>query len=215
MINIYDLIYIYNMVEFLLKEVQEDCLAHGYGRKKWWADRLGIPPLTLSHWLARRQHPSGSHTLRIRETLDGFVKDDRAERWKNYLWNTYYTGWRVPQALLPDIILVVLSQHGLDSRTLGLLSRVVEHVPLIFPTVSSSLIENRIGWLLEVSGKRAPFAPVRSLSTQLFLEAGSRSQGLQHYLKRFQTKWGKKWRIYDCPLEEIKKSLPWPQNWNE
>lgn len=203
------------MLDILLQGVQKDCIAHGYGRKRWWASRLGVPPLTLSHWLAGRQHPSGAHALKIREMLDWLGQDDMAGRWKGYLWDSYYGGWRVPYQFLPDIIFVVLSRNRIDSRTLGLLSRIVEHVPVRLPMALSAPIQNRIGWLLEISGKKALFRPVRSVSTQVLLEAGFHSQGLERYLKRFQTKWGKKWRIYDSPLEKIKKSLPWPQSWNK
>lgn len=202
------------MLHVLLQEVQKDCITHGYGRKRWWAKRLGVPPLTLSHWLAKRQHPSGAHALKIRETLDWLEQNDMATRWKDYLWDSYYTGWRVPHQLMPEVILIILSRNGIDSRTLGLLSQVVEHVSITLPITSSALIQNRLGWLLEISKKVSPFNPIRSVPTQMLFQVGFHSSGLERYLKKFQTKWGKKWKVYDCPLEKIKKSLPWPQNWN-
>lgn len=203
------------MLNSLLQGVKKDCLAQGYGRKKWWADRLDVPPLTLSHWLAGRQRPSGEHSLEIRETLDWLQQDQMAGRWQDFLWDAYYAGEAIPKRLMPDLILLILSKNRVDSRTLALLSLITEKPTVNLPIAELPSIQNRIGWLLEVSGKKATFKPVRSVAVQSLLESASRSAGLEQYLKRFQTKIGKKWKIYDCPLEEIKKSLPWPRNWNE
>ncbi len=129
------------------------------------------------------------------------------------LWKSYYDQKRFPVYFLPNIILTILSRTELNSRLLALLSLIIQKVPLHFSIPSNLKLRNRLGWLLEISGKTASFSP--AVSTQNLLENTSRSEGMKKYFRNFQTSEGKKWKIYDCPLNQLKESLPWPQNWNE
>ncbi len=192
----------------LLKKLQKDCLVHGYGRKKWWADQLGIPPLTLSHWLAGRQQPNGNHALMIQEVLQENEKKYDGVVWKNYLWDTYYLGEKVPAKILPLIILNVLSLPTIDTRTLALLSRFVEKYHPIFETPLSAQNNNRLGWLIEISGQKAQFKPEQRRHNREILPLTSRSKAFRHYLEKQQTPLGKKWHLFDCPLDTTKASLP-------
>lgn len=192
----------------LLEELKKDLTQHGYGRRKWWADRLGIPPLTLSHWLADRQRPNGKNALAIRNILGQLEDDERRAIWKEYLWESYYSGEKIPKRILPVLILEILSLSTLDSRSLSLLSRLVEKERPRFPIPSQGRLKNRLGWLLAVSGQAVPFAPDLSLPSQSLLPSSLQSSQLEKYFRRFQTGLGKKWRIYDCPLDSIKASLP-------
>ncbi|MDO8519668.1 MAG: hypothetical protein Q7T11_05855 [Deltaproteobacteria bacterium] len=199
------------MLTELVRQVANDCAQHGYGRKRWWADKLQVPPLTLSHWLAGRQNPDGGHALAIKSYFDAKENDRRAEKSRLILWQSYYGHEKIPSFLLPNFILDALSKTSLDSRTLALLSVFVEHTDCPFEEPEGKL-KNRLGWLLEVSGRRAPFKPQKSSPRQDILESGLHSPRLKKYLRGFQTQWGKKWSISDCPLDEMKESLPWKRN---
>lgn len=196
------------MTTSMIGRLKQDCFIKGYGRKTWWAEQLGIPPLTLSHWLAGRQRPNGQHTLRIKEILDQEERDKQLEVWEDYLWDCYYGGQAIPTKILPAVILQVLSISSVDSRTLALLSRTVERERPTFDIPESGEFRNRLGWLLEVSEHKVPFLPDRSIKTQALLSLSSQSSGMKRYLNHYQTPSGKKWRIYDCPLDSLKRSLP-------
>lgn len=192
----------------VLRQIKSDCAHHGYGRKKWWADKFGVPPLTFSHWLAGRQKPNGKHALLMKEILDQNESNKRRKTWKENLWDCYYAGESIPSKILSGIILEILSMSCLDSRTLALLSHFVERekLTLTLEEPSSNRLKNRLGWLLEVSGQKAAFKPVRSPREILLPFSPGRPQ-LGKYLCRYQTAVGKKWRLYDCPLDQLKASL--------
>lgn len=192
----------------ILKQLQKDCANHGYGRKKWWADQLGIPPLTLSHWLAGRQQPNGTHALRIRDILQESEKKQEGTAWKNYLWDSYYLGEAVPVKILPLIILTVLSLPVIDTRTLALLSRLVEKHHPVIDSPTSSTLRNRLGWLLEVSGQKAPFKPEQLFHDRELLPLTSETREFRRYLKKQRTPLGRKWHLLDCSLDTTKASLP-------
>lgn len=191
----------------LIDEVRRDCASHGYGRKKWWADQLDIPPLTLSHWLAGRQQPNGAHALRIQEIFQKSKKNKEDTAWKNYLWDAYYLGETVPIRILPLIISNVLSLPTVDSRTLALLSRLVEKYRPTFEIPSMGAPKNRLGWLLEVSAQKAPFKPEQLPNDRAFLSLASKTREFLRYLKKQQTPLGRKWHLFDCPIEATKESL--------
>ena len=190
----------------LVKKLNRDCIQHGYGRKKWWADQLKVPPLTLSHWLAGRQSPSGTHALRILSILNQSKIDRSAEKWGQYLWDCYYQHQPLLINLLPDIILNVLSKSTIDSRTLALLSYFVEKNPLSFEVPEDPHLKNRLGWLLESSKKKAFFKPVKSSGNQSILNLPD-SPLTKKLLRRHQTSVGKKWKIYDCSLAKLRASF--------
>jgi len=191
-----------------MEDLKSDCSHHGYGRKKWWADQLGIPPLTLSHWLAGRQRPNGKNALGIRNILKQGEDDERRTIWKEYLWESYYGGEKISGKILPLVILEILSLSTLDSRSLGLLSRLVEQERPSFPIPHRGPLKNRLGWLLEISGQKTSISPDRSVPNQSLLPSSLQSASLAKHFLRFQTNLGKKWRVFDCPLGSIKASLP-------
>lgn len=197
------------MIKALFSHLEQDCQLHGLGRKKWWAHQLGIPPLTFSHWLAGRQQPNGEHTLHIKALLDQIEKDKALQGWKDLLWDSYYSHQIIPDKIFPMILFEVLSMSSLDSRTLALLSRYIEKGdPLQFPSTFPKQLINRIGWLLEVSGLKAPFLPDKSLKIDYLLQHSEGPSGLNQHIRHFRTSTGKRWKLYDCPLDPLKDSLP-------
>ena len=192
----------------LIKELKQDCASHGYGRKKWWANQLGIPALTLSHWLAGRQQPNGLHALTIQEILQKNKKGGEDTAWKNYLWDAYYLNEIIPIKILPLIILNVLSLPTVDPRTLTLLSHFVEKCHPTFEIPSMGGLKNRLGWLLEVSGQKASFKPDRLPHDQILLSLTSKTREFLRYLRKQQTSSGRKWYLFDCSLETTKALLP-------
>ena len=194
-------------MESLVHHLKLDCRRHGRGRKAWWARRLGVPPLTLSHWLAGRQAPNADHGLAIRDTLDQMEHEFHHQPWKDYLWDCYYLSQTVPAKILPLVILEVLLSPGLDTRTLALLSRFVERESPNLLEPRSGLLHNKVGWLLEVSGVKPKFHPDKSAPIQMLGRFSSLSPQLKRHLARYQTAIGKKWRVHDCSMKELKGSL--------
>lgn len=196
------------MGQMVIEKLKKDCLRHGYGRKKWWADLLGVPPLTLSHWIAGRQNPNGKNSLQILTLLKQVEKDTQGEAWKESLWDAYYSGQPIPSKILSMIILEILSLSGVDSRTLALLSRLIERFHPEISAPDKPGLKNRLGWLMEISGQKPHFAPYCAAGTQTLFKLFPQSGRLKKYLRHYQTPLGKKWRLYDCPLQSIKDSLP-------
>ncbi|MBI2335943.1 MAG: hypothetical protein HYU97_04190 [Deltaproteobacteria bacterium] len=194
------------MLSTLITQLNHDCIEHGYRRKKWWADQLKIPPLTLSHWLAGRQLPSGEHALKISSLLNQNRTDKKTEKWVQYLWDCYYKHQPLLTKLLPDIILNVLSKSTLDSRILALLSYFVKKYSPNFEIPVDLNLKNRLGWLLESSEKKVTFKPIKSVPNQLVLNLPL-SDTAKKFLRRYQTSIGKKWKIYDCPLAKLRASF--------
>ncbi len=192
----------------IIENLQKDCNFHGYGRKKWWANQLGIPPLTLSHWLAGRQKPNARHSMFIHEIFQQNEKEKELQIFKEYFWDCYYQGKPVPPKIFPAILLQILSSSLLDSRTLALLSRLVEKNQPTFEIPESGKIKNRLGWLLEISGQPTPFPVDRSINTQTLLHLSTKIPHFKKYSQQYQTQVGKKWRVYDVPLNTLKQSLP-------
>lgn len=189
----------------IVQKIQTDCNAHGRGRKAWWANRLGIPPLTLSHWLARRQSPSGTHALAIWEILEKQRQSQLARTLLDRLWRVHYNGEKIPSVLLPTIIDEIISCPILDSRSWALVSLFVgstKDVSWEIPTEPA--VRNRLGWLLAVSGTKAPWKVVGNVEPQCISpQLGAAGK----YFWKLQTGNGRRWRILDFPLDEMKKLL--------
>lgn len=189
-------------------EIKNDCESRGRGRKAWWARKLGVPPLTLSHWLAGRQRPNGRNAMAIREILTQIERGPARDRWEDYLWDSYYSKQEVPEKILPLVVLEMLEKPLLGVRTAALLIRLLMQRRLAFEAPSSGALRNRLGWLLEAAGRKATFHPNRSTKNQPVFLSPSREGSLNAYFRRNQTSIGRKWRIYDCALDETLKSIP-------
>lgn len=195
------------MTAELLKDLNSDCLQHGYGRKKWWADQLQVPPLTISHWLSKRQKPNGKNTLLIQNLLKNIENQKQTSHWVEALWDCYYSKQEAPPKFMGLVILEILSTPLLDSRTLALLSWFVEKQKLIFDVPQTDVLRNRLGWLLEISGIKSNFLPHHFSKPQPLLAFAEQSKALKKYLLSLQTPTGKKWQVFDCSLSSIKDSL--------
>ncbi len=196
-------------MEPIISAFTRDCTTQVRGRKKWWADRLEVPPLTISHWLSGRQRPNGTHALVIREILAEEEEEKKKRLWVEHLWDCYYSGQEIPSRILSTIILEILSLPAIESRTLALLLRLLEKQRPSFETVpSSAKMKNRLGWLLTAAGLSPAFHPDRKEKPQLILPSPAISQRLEKHFRRYQTPLGKQWRIYDCLLDTLKDSLP-------
>lgn len=191
----------------LLDEFKADCQEHGHGRKKWWASYLGVPPLTISHWLAGRQFPSGDRALAIQHALHQLQLDIEAKQWLTLLFDLHYQHITpYPTSLLPLVIPKILSASALDSRNLAFLSHLIERESPPLEPVGDPKLSNRLGWLLEISHCSASFPVNKGISMQHILKIGQ-SYNLSSYFKRHQTPHGKKWKILDCDLTQIKDSF--------
>jgi hypothetical protein len=188
------------VTDSVIKILEKDCRTHGRGRKAWWAKKLGVPPLTVSHWLHGRQNPNAQRTILIKEFFDANRNSNRRDKWKQILWDCYYQNVPIAPLILAAIVIEILSLPTIDSRTLALLSHLVERLPntteTLLPT-SDFVLDNRIGWLVETTGLQAAFEP----------NPFKKSQPLLAIPLSFQTRLGKKWHLIDCPLQPIKEQL--------
>lgn len=192
---------------WIIREILRDCRQHGWGRKKWWADALGVPPLTVSHWFANRQKPDGPHTSRIMQVLQQRQKDERVGKLAEQLWQLYSDGDSPPQVMFPLIVEDMLAATILDTRTLALLSLWVERVRISWQAPPSEAIGNRLGWFMEISSQKPQWQPNRHTSMQRIFASTHTGKSADIYWRRFQTRVGRKWKVWDCSLAEIKKSL--------
>lgn len=192
----------------ILTDIEQDCKTHGRGRKTWWAAKLGIPQLTLSHWLARRQNPNAKHLLAIQEVLNQGKHDEEANAWLSALIDTYYAGKISDcKSLLPLIIPKILSAN-LDSRGLAFLSWIVEREKIKFSPCDNDELRNRLGWMMELARLSPSFPVSRTAKTQNILRlTHTASPMLKKHLKAQQTPLGKKWKILDCDLTATKASF--------
>lgn len=188
--------------------VKADCALRGRGRKAWWARKLGVPPLTLSHWLAERQKPSGHNALAIRQILEQLDREKKYAPWEDCLWDCYYSKQDVPPKILPLIVMEILSKPVLAVRTTALIIRFLQKQRPSFEKPSSGVLRNRVGWLLETAKIDGSFRPDRSTEVQPLFLAPSSKGSLLSYFRRHQTPVGRRWKIFDCSLEETLKSIP-------
>lgn len=199
------------MITSLLNALEADCARSGHGRKKWWAAQLGIPPLTLSHWLRRRQLPNGLHALAIQQQLNQNDLDRDSRKWLQYLTTLYYDNAPCPPELLTLAIPQILSVSTLDVRSVALLSALIEKQGKVdFDLPTDPKLANRLGWLSEVSGHPAPFSAYKRNGTQHLFTIGNvhaHSERFRRYFYSKQTPLGKKWMIYDTDLTSLKESF--------
>ncbi len=197
-----------NDVEELL---EKDCSAQGFGRKAWWAKQLGVPPLTISHWLAGRQKPNGQHTRFILDVLQEETATHDSPVWINFLWESYFKKISLAPKFLESIIPLILQTKSISTRTVAFLSFITEKSKLRFmPALqATSKLKNRLGWLMEVSNLSVSFEPEKRTPDFLIsiFESLDQSADGKNYLLKQQTKIGKKWSIYDCDLSTIKRKF--------
>ena len=202
----------------ILQFVQTDCQIHGRGRKKWWADQLGIPPMMLSHWLAGRRSPSAGHLNDMHFIVEEIKAESQKADFSEFLWRHYYDNWSLDPVILRSVAERLLLSKGLNSRLLALLSWLFEEFsPKPYEIAElplSALWQNRLGWLYESAGLNPGFEPRLFEQTRPLLEIGPTNLGnrLEKYLTRKQTSLGKRWGLYDCPLNELKEQFNWRQS---
>lgn len=211
-LTIYEFIYIMtHMMNSVQELLEKDCNEHGFGRKAWWAKQLGVPPLTISHWLAGRQKPNGQHTRFILDVLQEETATQNFPIWINFLWESYFKKTSLEPHFLESIIPLIFQTKSLSTRTLAFLSFITGKFKLSFmPALqATSKLKNRLGWLMEVSNLSASFEPKKRTPDFLvsIFESLDQSADGKNYLLKQQTQIGKKWSIYDCDLSAIKRKF--------
>jgi len=193
----------------VLALLKKDFQEYGYGRKKWWAERLNIPPLMISHWRAGRQYPSGQHVEAIFDIFEHLEADKYLPLWANHLYEIYFSHLKVDENILKEIIYQILKAETIEPRTLALASLFVEKYKLEFEPTEDRLI-NRLGWLLESANIKPHFKPTLK-KTEFFVKVDLPldSKTLHAYLKKQQTKQGKRWHLFDASITQIKESFIW------
>ena len=73
----------------VLRFLRTDCQIHGRGRKKWWADRLRVAPMMISHWLAGRRLPSAGHLSAIYFLVEQVKAEKQKAGYSDLLWRHY------------------------------------------------------------------------------------------------------------------------------
>ncbi|TET53121.1 MAG: hypothetical protein E3J54_04925 [Actinobacteria bacterium] len=192
----------------VIKRIEKDCREKGHGRKKWWAENLGVHQQTLSYWLHGHRRPRGYRVQQMNNHLS--IMNDKAETliWSGFLRNTYLKSQTVNSGILVSAIKNILSTETVDSRTLAFISYVIENSHICKLYDDYSLLRNRLGWLLEVSGKCPTFKPVKSKTMLLVKAPGSYSNPkVIEYLKQIQTPIGKRWHVYDADISKTKRSF--------
>lgn len=199
-----------------LNLVKEDCAANGYGRKKWWAEYLGVPQLTISHWLAARQLPNAKHLKLIQNRLNELQADTTSETLQDHLWELYYQGFNVEPSFIVFLTLEILEASSIEVRTLSLLSLFIENLKAFnFETPADNNLRNKLGWLLETAQFTPSFKPatLKAAISLIKVPAKPLNQDLLiSYLKKHQTVLGEKWQVFDCSIDQIKESLIWKRN---
>ncbi len=197
--------------------VRQDCTERGRGRKKWWANKLGVSQMTLSHWLTGRREPNAAHLNEFYIAYEEFQANKQKTAWSYWLWQNYYENRDIDGVLLKAVALHLIKVDGLSSRTLALLSWCVAKykMPALEQSEApyASLWNNKIGWLYESAGLESYFSPVRLSSPGTLLETADfdlqNRTMLRAYFERQQTDLGQKWFLYDCPLDGLKEKLNW------
>lgn len=199
--------------------VKRDCADRGRGGKKWWAHKLGISQMTLSHWLTGRRQPNASHLNAIYVAREEFEASKQKSVWLDLLWQSYYENKGLDGLLLKTVGLHLMKADGLQSRNLALLSWLFEkyEVPSFeqAEVLTTSHWNNKIGWLYESAGLGSRVNPIQLKAPATLLETNElnlvKSENLRLYFERQQTDLGRKWFLYDCPLDHLKEKLGWRQ----
>lgn len=204
------LIFKQDVIEF----INRDCKLHGHGRKKWWAENLGVSSMTLSHWLVGRRQPSAKHLENIHILCESVFANNEKSELADSLWQAYYDKKELPAEILKAVCEKLLKSGDLQTRLIALLSYLFEQskpAPYHEPPVMNSL-RNRLGWLYESANLDAGFKPAKIETTQL-LELSTAGSGekkvIKKYLSAQQTELGGRWRVYDCSLDDLKSKLDW------
>jgi hypothetical protein len=91
---------------------------------------------------------------------------------------------------------------------MALLVRILRQQQPVFEQPEGGRLQNRLGWLLDVSGLSPSFRPNRSAQPQSLFLSPARQGSLDSYFRRNQTPAGRKWKVYDCALDETLQSIP-------
>jgi len=204
------LLYESNIIEF----VNRDCELRGHGRKKWWAENLGVSSMTLSHWIVGRRHPSTKHLENLFVLSESIIADQERTKLADSLWKSYYDKRVIQPEILKVVVENLLRSSCLQPRLLALLVYLFEKTtpsPYSEPPIMHPL-RNRLGWLYESAGLDGGFKPADTETIRL-LELSDTVTGDQKIIKKYlstdQTELGKKWRVYDCSLGKLKANLDW------
>ncbi len=191
----------------VIERIEKDCQEKGHGRKKWWAEILGIHQQTLSYWLHAHRRPRGQRVQQMNDLLSIMNKNSEIEIWRDYLLDIYLGDREINKTIVVEAINKIMSSEVVDSRTLGFLSFVVENTDIDDFDVRYPLLRNRLGWLLEISGKHACFRPAKS-KTMPLVDIGSSqaNPAVIKYLKKIQTPIGRRWHVYDADITDIRGS---------
>ncbi len=199
----------------VLRFLRTDCQIHGRGRKKWWADRLRVAPMMISHWLAGRRLPSAGHLSAIYFLVEQVKAEKQKAGYSDLLWRHYYDNQEIDPLILRSTAERLLVSKGLSSRLLALLSWLFEkYRPQPYQLIElplHPLWQNRLGWLHESAGLVPGFEPraLRENGVLLELEPSDFGPAFEKYLAGQQTAFGKKWRLYDCSMDHLKEQLDW------
>lgn len=211
---------VYKQKLALIEYMYQDCLQHGYGRKKWWAEKLNVSPMMISHWIAGRRNPNASHFNEIYIAIEEIIASQQKVVWSDFLWKRYYENNKISDSLLFNIVENLLKSEGLPTRLLALLSWFFENntiKPCLQPPVVS-LWKNRLGWLYESAKRKPGFSSSKLKKTGTLLEISTPDMLEEKYFKEYllskQTNLGHKWQLYDCSLDTIKEQLNWRHQLN-
>ncbi len=201
------------MIDFM----RQDCANTGHGRKKWWANKLSVSQMTLSHWLVGRRTPSASHWNTFFIISEELQANNEREMWSNWLWKNYYDNSGIEPILLKQVAKNLLKTDGLQSRVLALLSwffAKYEPPPLEQSEFfGASQWRNKMGWLYESAGLQSNLKPIGLNEPETLLDVSnldlSDSDVARSYLKGQQTELGRKWQLFDCSMETLKDKLDW------
>ncbi len=197
--------------------MRRDCAGKGHGRKKWWAERLGVSQMTLSHWFVGRRKPNAAHWNTLFTVSEELQANNEKEMWSNWLWQKYYDNREIEPILLKQVAKNLMKTNGLQSRVLALLSWFFTKLepPLIEQSdfFGVSRWQNKMGWLYESAGLESDLKPARLSKPGTVLDMSnldiSNSDVYRSYLESQQTDLGRKWQLYDCALDELKEKLDW------
>lgn len=198
-----------------LSFLKENSLEYGYGRKKWWAEQIGVPQLTISHWLAGRQYPNAKNIKKIQETIAKIKASHTSMVWQDHLWEMYYQKFELSSEFLKLLTFQILQIDEIDARTLALLSLYIEKLAPDFEVPDNHLLKNKLGWLLQTAGIKPNFKPSDFKGTAPLVKLdllNKKSKMAVKYLKSQQTRLGKYWQLYDCPINHIKEKFIWRQS---
>ncbi len=197
--------------------IQRDCIDNGHGRKKWWANKLDVSQMTLSHWLVGRRTPNASHWNTLFMVSEELQATNERDMWSNWLWQNYYDNIGIEPIILKQVAKNLMKAEGLQSRVLALLSWFfAKYEPPPFEQsefFNANHWRNKMGWLYESAGLQSNLAPIRLNKPEALLDIPnldpSDSDIARFYLEGQQTELGRKWQLFDCSMAALKEKLDW------